>query len=91
MRKRLNLWANRTDRLPVVTVVVVPNHIAWIEVQVVSVATIARIKRTRPVVTVTARIVKIAIVAIASRRKKKQRSIKRRRLYFLEVKGTFLK
>ena len=40
------------------------------EEQVVSFATIARIKRTRPVLTVTARTVKIAIVAIASRRKK---------------------
>lgn len=54
-----------THRLTIVAVVVVPVHIARIEVQVVSVVRVARIKRTTPVVAVRTRIIQTRIVAIA--------------------------
>ena len=58
------LWANWTDGLSVVTVVVVPVHIAGIEVHVPRVVRIVRIERTRPVVAVRTSIVEVTIVHV---------------------------
>jgi len=59
--------------LPVVAVVVVPIHVARIEVEVVRVVRVARVERRGPVVAVRAGIVEVAIVAIASGREEDKR------------------
>ena len=49
-------------------VVVVHVHVTTVEVQVVSVTTIARVSTRRPVVTVRTEVVKLTAVVIAQRR-----------------------
>ena len=56
---------DETDRLAVVTVVVVPIHVAVIEVQVERVVRVARVGRRRPIVAVVSNIVDIRAVAVA--------------------------
>ena len=53
------------DALPVVAVVVVPVHVARVEVQVVGVVRVVRIERTRPIVAVGACVVERRVVAPA--------------------------
>ena len=55
-------WANAK---PIVTVVVVPVHIAGIEVHVPRVVRGVRVERTRPIVAVAACIVERTVVAVA--------------------------
>ena len=60
--------SHRTDRLPVVAVVVVPVEVARIEVEVPRVVRIVRIWRRRPAVAVRAGVVEVRVVAVAGRR-----------------------
>ena len=59
------LRAHWPHGVSVVTVVVVPVHIAGIEVHVPRVARVVRIERTRPVVAVAACVVERTVVAVA--------------------------
>ena len=60
--------SHRTDRLPVVAVVVVPVEVARIEVEVPRVVRIVRIRRRGPVVAVRAGVVEVRVVAVAGGR-----------------------
>ena len=64
------LNAHRTNRKPIVTVVVVPVDVLLVEVQVASVVLVLLVERRRPVVAVVALIVDIRTVAVASGREK---------------------
>ena len=71
-RKRERLLSNnkhRTDRIAVVTVVVVSVEVTIFKIQVPSVVRIVRIERARPIVAVVACVAQSAIFAIASSRK----------------------
>ena len=57
--------AHSTDALTVVAVVVVPVHVARIEVKVVGVVGVVSIQRARPIVAVRTRVVERASVAVA--------------------------
>lgn len=63
------LRADGSHRLSVVAVVVVPIPIVRIEVHVVRVVVVVRVERTGPIVAVRARVVELAIPAVASGRK----------------------
>ena len=63
------LTKDTADGVAVVAVVVVlPIHVATVEVQVVGVLPIISVKRTRPIVTVIAYVFDTAIVTVASSR-----------------------
>ena len=66
----LLLRANRTDRLTVVAIVVVPVHAVRTEVEVPRVVRVVLAERRRPTVAVVADIVEIRTVAIARSGKK---------------------
>ena len=57
-----------THRPTVVAIVVAPAHVARFEVQDVSVARVARVKRTTPTVAVRTRIVQLRTAAVARSR-----------------------
>lgn len=76
-------WAHG---LSVVTVVVVPVHIAGIEVHVVRVVRVVRVERTRPVVAVAACVVERTVVAVARSGERKRLGAGRR----FCVSGTIL-
>ena len=56
--------ANRTDRVPVVAIVAVPDHAVRIEAHVVGAVRTVGVERTRPVVAVRPSIVKRAFVQV---------------------------
>ena len=59
------LLANWTNTKPIVPIVVVPVHVAGIEVHVPRVVRVVRVERTRPVVAVAACVVERTVVAVA--------------------------
>ena len=65
------LLANWTNTKPIVPIVVVPVHVAGIEVHVPRVVRVVRVERTRPVVAVAACVVERTVVAVACCRKQR--------------------